>query len=133
MAERTLHFDNAREAQDVTGPREEYLPALEEAFGVKAVSRDLWIKVEGDAGPVAAAGAFLDGLLRARNSGMALNRHLVDYARRAHAEGRGADLDKLSGMRVDVAPGRAPIFPRTFGQAGTRRRAGIGAAPGGRA
>ena len=29
MAERTLHFDNAREAQDVTGPREEYLPALE--------------------------------------------------------------------------------------------------------
>ena len=46
-----------------------------------------------------------------------MTRQTVAYARRAHAEGRGAELDKLLGMRVDVAPGRAPIFPRTFGQA----------------
>ncbi len=117
MAERTIHFDNAREAQDITGPREEYLPALEETFGVKTVSRDLWLKLEGDPAPLAAAGEFVEGLLRARNSGLTLNRHAVDYARQAHAAGRGADLDKLTGMRVDVAPGRAPVFPRTFGQA----------------
>jgi phosphate starvation-inducible protein PhoH and related proteins len=48
---------------------------------------------------------------------MLLNRHAVDYARKAYAEGRGAELDRLTKMRVDVAPGRAPIFPRTFGQA----------------
>ena len=117
MAERTFHFDNAREAQDVTGLREEYLPALEQAFGVAAVSRDLWLKLEGEAAQVAAAGAFVDGLLRARNAGLPLNRHAVDYARQAYVEGRGADLDKLVGMRIDVAPGRAPVFPRTFGQA----------------
>ena len=117
MAERTIHFDNAREAQDVTGAREEYLPALEQAFGVAAVSRDLWLKLEGEAAKVAAAGAFVDGLLRARNAGLPLNRHAVDYARQAYVEGRGADLDKLVGMRIDVAPGRAPVFPRTFGQA----------------
>jgi phosphate starvation-inducible protein PhoH and related proteins len=117
MAEHTIHFDNAREAQDITGPREEYLPALEQTFGVKTVSRDLWLKLEGDAAPLAAAGEFVDGLLRARNSGLTLNRHAVDYARQAHADGRGAELDKLTGMRVDVAPGRAPVFPRTFGQA----------------
>ena len=117
MAERTLHFDNAREAQDVTGPRGEYLPPLEQTFGVAAVSRDLWLKIEGDAAHLEAAGAFVDGLLRARNAGMMLNRHTVDYARQAYGEGRGADLDKLAGMRVDVAPGRAPVFPRTFGQA----------------
>lgn len=117
MAERIIHFDNAREAQDVTGAREEYLPALEQAFGVAAVSRDLWLKLEGEAAKVAAAGAFVDGLLRARNAGLPLNRHAVDYARQAYVEGRGADLDKLVGMRIDVAPGRAPVFPRTFGQA----------------
>ncbi len=117
MAERIIHFDNAREAQDVTGAREEYLPALEQAFGVAAVSRDLWLKLEGEAAQVAAAGAFVDGLLRARNAGLPLNRHAVDYARQAYVEGRGADLDKLVGMRIDVAPGRAPVFPRTFGQA----------------
>jgi phosphate starvation-inducible protein PhoH and related proteins len=117
MAERTIHFDNAREAQDVTGAREEYLPAMEEAFGVQAVSRDLWLKIEGETAKVDVAVAFAEGLLRARNSGMLLNRHTVDYARKAFAEGRGADLDKLTGMRIDVAPGRAPVFPRTFGQA----------------
>ncbi len=117
MAERTIHFDNAREAQDVTGPREEYLPALEQAFGVSAVSRDLWLKLEGEPAQMAAAGAFVEGLLRARNAGMLLTRHAVDYARQAYAEGRGADLEQLTGMRVDVAPGRAPVFPRTFGQA----------------
>lgn len=117
MAERTIHFDNAREAQDVTGLREENLPPLEEAFGVKAVSRDLWLKLEGGEERVDAAGAFVEGLLRARNAGMILNRHLVDYARTAYLAGRGADLDRLVGLRIDVAPGRAPVFPRTFGQA----------------
>ncbi len=117
MAERTHHFDNAREAQDVTGPREEWLPPLEAAFGVRAVSRDLWLKLEGDAEKVAAAGAYVDGLLRARHSGFPLNRQTVDYARQAYAEGRGDEVDRLASCRVDVAPGRAPVFPRTFGQA----------------
>ena len=117
MAEQTFHFDNAREAQDVVGSREEYLPALESTFGVQAVARDLWLKIEGETGKLAAAAAFVEGLLRARNSGMALTRHAVDYARKAYAEGRGAELDKLSSLRVDVAPGQAPVFPRTFGQA----------------
>ena len=117
MAERTFHFDNAREAQDVTGPREEWLPPLEAAFGVQAVSRDLWLKIDGETEKVAAAGAFVDGLLRARNSGFPLNRQTVDYARKAYAEGRGAEVDQLASWRVDVAPGRAPVFPRTFGQA----------------
>ena len=116
MAEKTLHFENAREAQDVTGLREEYLPALEKAFGVKAVSRDLWLKMEGAPEKLELAGAFVEGLLRARNAGMLLSRHAVDYARQAYLEGRGAELDKLATLRVDVAPGRAPIFPRTFGQ-----------------
>lgn len=117
MAERTIHFDNAREAQDATGQRGEHLPGLEETFGVKAVTRDLWLKIEGEASKADAAEGFVRGLLRARNAGMGLNRQTVGYALRAHAEGRGAELEKLAGMRVDVAPGRAPIFPRTFGQA----------------
>lgn len=117
MAEQTFHFDNAREAQDVTGSRESYLPAMEREFGITAVSRDLWLKLEGPADQIAAAAQFVESLLRARNAGMLLNAHTVDYARKAFLQGRGKELDKLTGMRIDVAPGRAPIFPRTFGQA----------------
>lgn len=117
MAERIIHFDNSREAQDVTGARGEYLPALEESFRVEALTRDLWLKLSGAADQVEAAHGFVEGLLRARNSGLSLNRHTVDYAREAYRDGRGSDFEKLLGMRIDVAPGRAPIFPRTFGQA----------------
>ncbi len=117
MAERTLHFDNAREAQDLGGTNGELLPPLENAFAVTAVARDLWLKLAGAAAQVENAAAFVEGLRRARNAGMTLNRHLVDYARTLFAEGRGAELDRLTGMRIDVAPGRAPVFPRTFGQA----------------
>jgi len=117
MAEKTFHFDNAREAQDITGTHGEFLPAMEEAFGVTAVTRDFWLKLEGPQKKVSAADAFVEGLLRARQAGILLNAHTVDYARKAFVAGRGAELDKMMGMRIDVAPGRAPIFPRTFGQA----------------
>ncbi len=117
MAEQTFHFDNAREAQDISGTHGEFLPPMEEDFGVTAVARDLWLKLEGPAEKVSAAAAFVDGLLRSRQAGILLNSHTVDYTRKAFLQGRGAELDKLMGMRIDVAPGRAPIFPRTFGQA----------------
>ncbi len=117
MAEQTIHFDNAREVQDITGTHGEWLPDLESAFGVTAVTRDLWLKLEGKVAQVANAAAYVDGLLRARHAGMSLNRHAVEVARQSYAAGRGGEFDKLSGLRVDVAPGRAPVFPRTVGQA----------------
>ncbi len=117
MKEETIHFDNGREAQEVVGLREEYLPGLEQSFSVKAVARDTWLKLTGAAEAVAAAQAFVEGLRRARMAGMALTRQAVDYARAAYVAGRGAEFDRLAGMRIDVAPGRAPVFPRTFGQA----------------
>jgi len=117
MAEKTFHFDNAREAQDITGTHGEFLPPMERDFGVTAVARDFWLKVNGPEEKVLATVAFVEGLLRARQAGILLNSHTVDYARKAFVQGRGKDLDKLMNMRIDVAPGRAPIFPRTFGQA----------------
>lgn len=115
--EKNLRFDNARELEDVLGRREEYVPALEGAFGVRAVVRDLEVRLDGAADAVASAWGYLDGLLRARNAGMWLHRSLVDQARRLWTEGRGKELDRLIGLRVDVGAGCAPVFPRTLGQA----------------
>ncbi|HOE00774.1 MAG TPA: PhoH family protein [Kiritimatiellia bacterium] len=117
MKEETIHFDNGREAQEIVGLREEHLPGLEQSFAVKAVARDTWLKLSGAAESVAAAEAFVDGLRRARMAGMTLTRQAVDYARAAYVAGQGAEFDRLTSLRVDVAPGRAPVFPRTFGQA----------------
>ena len=117
MAEREISFDNAREAQDVLGARGETLEELERLWGVKAVSRDTWLKIEGAAADAGKAMEAVEALLRARNAGMRLNSGVNRYFLEALAAGKGAEFEGLLKLRVDVAPGRAPVFPRTFGQA----------------
>src|SRR5881397_2929053 len=47
MPTETLHFENARVAQQLFDNNTQNLRALEENLGVKATSREGWIKLEG--------------------------------------------------------------------------------------
>jgi phosphate starvation-inducible PhoH-like protein len=49
MAVETLHFENARLAQQLYNNDPRNLQAIEQQLGVKATSREGWIKLEGDA------------------------------------------------------------------------------------
>ena len=117
-AGRTIHFDNEREVQEVLGARGEEAARLEEAFGVEAVGRDGWLKLSGEAGAVERAEAFVEALREARSAGFPLNAGTIRVAREAFRSGRGDEFRRLPGMRLEMAPGRAPVFPRTPGQAG---------------
>src|ERR1019366_5969492 len=57
MATETLHFENARFAQQLFNHEPRNLQSLEAELGVKATSREDWIKLEGEA----------DAIERARN------------------------------------------------------------------
>lgn len=116
MSEATIHFDSAREAQDVCGRHDEFLPHMEEAFGVRIVSRDLWLRVEGDESSVCRTERLLTVLRNARNAGALLREHSVLFAIKAFKEGREEDFARLYSCRIDVYPGKPPVFPRTFGQ-----------------
>lgn len=114
--EETIHFDNAREAADLAGKGFRLLSLVSEALGVRLTARDLWIRIEGGAEPAARAAAFFELVRRARNRGVILREQGVLYALREFAAGRGDALESLFSCRIEVAPGRAPVFPRTFGQ-----------------
>ena len=116
MSEQTLHFDNAREALDITGRHAEYLPRIEKALHVKLTARDLWLRIEGEEARVSQVQRFVESLRRARDSGAMLREHGVMFALRAFAAGREEDLQRLYMSRIDVSPGKPPVFPRTFGQ-----------------
>lgn len=116
MAEEILQLDNAREAQDITGKRLEYLAQMEPQLNVRLTSRDTWIKAEGEPERVAIALRFFDLLRKARASGVGLRSHTVLFALRAFLGGRERDLGRLHACRIDVTPGKPPVFPRTFGQ-----------------
>ena len=49
MATETLHFENARVAQQLFNNEPRNLQSLETELGVKATSREGWIKLEGPA------------------------------------------------------------------------------------
>jgi len=66
MPVETLHFENARLAQQLFNHEPRNLQALEDQLGVKATSREGWIKLEGAA----------DGLERAKNLFISLENSL---------------------------------------------------------
>lgn len=116
MAETTIHFDNAREAQELTGKSRDLLPHLERSFRVRLTARDTWLKVEGAAPDVQKVYRLFDTLRLARSSGVSLREPGIAYAVQAFMDGREEDLARLYDNRIEVAPGKAPIFARTFGQ-----------------
>lgn len=114
MSEQTLHFDNAREANDLTALPTPILSDVERAFGVSLTARDTWLKIEGERPEEAAR--FFEELRAARDRGLPLNSILVAHALNAFEQGREDVLKSFASMRIDVSPRKAPVFPRTPGQ-----------------
>ncbi|MBN1269810.1 MAG: PhoH family protein [Kiritimatiellae bacterium] len=116
MTQQTIHFDNAREAQDVTGDSIEFIAQMEESLGVTLTARDTWIQMDGTDENVARAQRFFESLREARSRGAWLREHGILFALKAFREKREAELKQLYSFRIDVCAGKPPVFPRTFGQ-----------------
>ncbi|HEY3915580.1 MAG TPA: PhoH family protein, partial [Verrucomicrobiae bacterium] len=62
MASETLHFENARAAQQLFNHEPKNLQTLEAELGVKATAREGWIKLDGPADNVERAKQFFASL-----------------------------------------------------------------------
>ncbi len=116
MSETTIHFDNAREAQEITGRGLDIPARLEQSFGVKLTARDTWLRITGDEDNVRHMADFVEVLRRARNKGVLLEEHGIIYAMEQFLAGQVEGLEKLYSARIEVSAGKPPIYPRTFGQ-----------------
>ncbi len=116
MAVYTIHFDNLREAQELTGLHHRLLPRMEEDLGVRLVARDTWLQVEGEDDAVLRARTFFEFLRRVRHKGATLDRHGILYTLRVMGEGRMEDLHRMYSCRIQVSPEKPVILPRTLGQ-----------------
>jgi phosphate starvation-inducible protein PhoH and related proteins len=114
MSDLTLHFDNAREASDITALPAKTTAEIERVFDVSLTARDTWLKIEGESPGDAAR--FYEKLRDARERGLPLNRSLIEHALSAFMDGRENVLTSFASMRIDVSPRKAAIFPRTLGQ-----------------
>ena len=116
MPTETLHFDNARLAQQVFNNDARNLAALEEQLGVRATARDAWIKLEGATEAIGRARRLfqlLEGSLKTgghvRTQDFALALNIVRH--------EGADaLQSLHAERIQTSPKKATVTPKTTGQ-----------------
>ena len=116
MATETLHFENARVAQQLYNHEPRNLAALETELGVKATSREGWIKLEGAAADLERAKllfASLESLLKAGSP--VKNREFTHAVNVVKLEG-AATLKDMVSDRVHTHDRKPGVTAKTVGQ-----------------
>jgi len=116
VATETLHFENARFAQQLFNHEPGNLALLETELGVKATAREGWIKLDGTANDIERAKhlfASLESLLKAGSP--VKNREFLHSLNVVKHEG-GTKLKEMVGDRVTTHERKPGVTAKTVGQ-----------------
>src|SRR5262245_8116155 len=116
MPTETLHFENARLAQQLLNNDAQSLHALERILDVKATSRDGWVKLEGAAENIDRARQLFQILETSVQSGLPVRgRDFSQALNIVQSEGVGA-LKEIYAQRILTSSKKSQITPKTSGQ-----------------
>jgi phosphate starvation-inducible protein PhoH and related proteins len=113
---KTLRYPNARHLQQLYCSAEENLLRVESALGVRLVTRDEWLRIEGAPEACARAEEFFTLLNAGRTQGLALR--TPDFIRLLDlfAADGGASLRALFTEPLVITTNRKSVIPKTIGQ-----------------
>ncbi|MFA6286909.1 MAG: PhoH family protein [Opitutaceae bacterium] len=116
MATRTLHFPSPRHLHQLYAGREENLAFIEKHLGVTLVTREDWLKIDGEEAAIAQLETLFGFLNEARAQGVAIRTpDLVRFVE-CVARGEAEQLRALFGKPLVIATNRKTIVPKTLGQ-----------------
>ena len=115
-ATKTLTYPNARHLGQLYCGSEENLSRVEQAFAVRLVTRDEWLKIDGDAAAVARAEEFFTLLNTGRSQGLAYRTPDFHRLLALFAQDGGVSLRSLINDPLVIATRRKSIVPKTLGQ-----------------
>jgi phosphate starvation-inducible PhoH-like protein len=116
MASETLHFENARLAQQLFNNDTRNLKALEEQLGVKATAREGWIKLDGSADAVQRAKQLFQFLENSVKSGSPVRSRDFSFALNVMQQDGADALESLAAEKIHTSVKRATVAPKTVGQ-----------------
>lgn len=116
MPSKTLHFPSPRHLSSLFGGREENLVHAERALGVKLVTREDWLKIDGPADKLALGEALFSFLNHSRSQGVTIRTPDFHRITDAFGRGEGAQLRTLLDEPLVIATNRKTIVPKTLGQ-----------------
>ncbi len=116
MPTETLHFESARFAQQLYNNDARNLQALQDELGVKATSRDGWIKLEGAPAAIDRAKQLFMQLESQLKAGVPLRNREFAHALQV-IKNEGADaLKNLMADRICTSDKKPSVTPKTPGQ-----------------
>jgi phosphate starvation-inducible PhoH-like protein len=116
MPTETLHYENARFAQQLFNHDPQNLKSLEEKLGVKATAREGWIKLEGKTDALARAKQLFASLEGSLKTGTPVRNRDFAHALAVLDEHGATALKDLSDDRTQTSSKKSPVSPKTVGQ-----------------
>jgi len=116
VSSKTLRFPSPRHLHQLYAGREENLAFAEQHLGTKLVTREDWLKIEGDDDAIARVESLFGFLNDARTQGVSIR--TPDFHRFVETIARGEidQLRALFGEPLVISTQRKTIVPKTLGQ-----------------
>jgi phosphate starvation-inducible PhoH-like protein len=113
---KTLRYPNARHLSSLYCGSEDNLTRVESALAVRLVTRDDWLKIDGEPAAVARAEEFFTLLNAGRTQGLAMR--TPDFLRllQLYTKDGGASLRTLFTEPLVITTQRKSVVPKTIGQ-----------------
>ncbi len=116
MANETLHFETARVAQQLYNNDPRNLQALETQLGVKATSREGWIKLEGEADAIDRAKHLFLLLDNSLKAGTAIRSREFSHALNIVKHEGVSTLKEIMSDRIITSEKKTGVTAKTVGQ-----------------
>ncbi len=116
MPSETLHFENARVAQQLFNNEPRNLQALEKELSVKVTARDGWIKLDGPADGVERARRMFQLLEGSLKEGSPVRNREFTYALNVVKHEGVTALESLFAERIQTSTKKPAVTPKTVGQ-----------------
>jgi phosphate starvation-inducible protein PhoH and related proteins len=116
VATETLHFENARFAQQLFNHEPRNLQSLETELGVKATSRDGWIKLDGSAEAVERAKQLFTSLENMLKAGSPVKNREFTHALNVVKHEGASTLKDMVSDRVQTHDRKPGVTAKTVGQ-----------------
>lgn len=116
MATETLHFENDRVAQQLFNSEPRNLQAVQEQLGVKATSREGWIKLEGEPEGIEAARHLFLSLENSLKSGTPIRNRDFAHALSVVKNEGATVLKEMMSDRIQTSEKKPGVTAKTVGQ-----------------
>ncbi len=116
MASETLHFENARLAQQLYNNDPRNLQALEAQLGVKATSREGWIKLDGAPEAIERAKQLFLSLESSLKAGSHVRTREFTHALQIVSNEGASTLKDIMSDRITTSDKKAGVTAKTVGQ-----------------